>query len=105
MERWPREEARWREVLDRPEAVESGFWRREGWEVRIRWTRRVSEEWIARRRRREGSILWPLSASVSPCQKVNSTSKEEEKMVIGRRGTFCQHNLFGCDVYCLAIVC
>jgi hypothetical protein len=57
MERWPREEARWREVFERPTAEESGFWRRVGWVFRMRWTRRESAAWMARRRRREGSIL------------------------------------------------
>jgi len=57
MERWPREEARWREVFERPTAEESGFWRGGGWVFRMRWTRRESAAWIARRRRREGSIL------------------------------------------------
>jgi hypothetical protein len=54
MERWPREEARWREVFERPTAEESGFrrmvgrgevsgfWRRVGWVFRMRWTRRES---------------------------------------------------------------
>jgi hypothetical protein len=69
MERWPREEARWREVFERPTAEESGFRRmvgrgevsgfggRVGGVFRMRWTRRESAAWIARRRRREGSIL------------------------------------------------
>lgn len=54
---WPREAARWRLVFERPEGEVSGFCRREGLARRMRATRRVSAEWIARRRRREGSIL------------------------------------------------
>jgi hypothetical protein len=53
----PREEARWREVFESPVGVESGLWRRCGCVFRMRETRRGSEAWIARRRRREGSIL------------------------------------------------
>jgi hypothetical protein len=60
MERKPREEERWREVLERPRGVVSGFWRRRGWDFRMRVTRRGSLRWIARRRRREGSILGEL---------------------------------------------
>jgi len=56
--REPREAARWRDVFERPRGVGSGFWRREGWDLRMRRRRRGSELWIARRRRREGSILW-----------------------------------------------
>jgi len=57
MGRRPREAARWREVLERPVGEASGLWRRWGWEWRMRVTRSGSEAWIARRRRREGSIL------------------------------------------------
>jgi hypothetical protein len=55
--RKPREAARWREVLERPVVEGSGLWRRWGLVFRMRWTRRGSFAWIARRRRREGSIL------------------------------------------------
>lgn len=64
IERWPRWAARWREVLLRPRGVGSGLWRREGWVLRMRDTRRGLLAWIALRRRREGSILWWL---VSMC--------------------------------------
>lgn len=57
MGRNPREEARCREVLESPRGEYSGLWRREGWDFRMRLQRRVSEAWMARRRRREGSIL------------------------------------------------
>jgi hypothetical protein len=57
IEKWPRDEARWREVLLRPMGEGSGFSRRVGWERRMRRTSSVSAVRIARRRRREGSIL------------------------------------------------
>lgn len=53
----PNVDARWREVFERPVGEASGLWRRCGCECRMRETRRGSEAWIARRRRREGSIL------------------------------------------------
>ena len=61
MGRWPRVLARWRDVFDRPEGVKSGLWRRWGLDLRMRETRRASLEWMARRRRREGSILGGVS--------------------------------------------
>jgi hypothetical protein len=56
----PREDARWRDVLERPVGEVSGLWRRRGCVFRMRETRRGSEAWMARRRRREGSILISL---------------------------------------------
>lgn len=55
--RKPRDEARWRDVLESPALEGSGFRRRCGWVFRMRWIRRGSAAWMARRRRREGSIL------------------------------------------------
>src|SRR5450432_1484397 len=54
---WPRWLARWRDVLESPLGVQSGLWRREGCDFRMRAQRRGSLAWMARRRRREGSIL------------------------------------------------
>lgn len=47
-------------MLERPGGsivVQSGLWRREGWDFRMRETSRASAAWMARRRRIEGSIL------------------------------------------------
>ena len=55
--RKPREEARWSDVLESPALEGSGLRRRCGWVFRMRRIRRGSAAWMARRRRREGSIL------------------------------------------------
>ena len=54
---WPREAARWRLELESPRGEVSGLWRSVGWDFRMRLTRRASLAWIARRMRRDGSIL------------------------------------------------
>lgn len=79
---WPNDAARWREVLELPspdvafvgDVLErnvgavgppggemSGLWIRDGWERRMRCTSEGLLAWIARRRRRSGSILWRRS--------------------------------------------
>jgi hypothetical protein len=57
MGRWPSEAARCRLELALPVSERSGLCSRWGWDLRMRRASSASLEWIARRRRMEGSIL------------------------------------------------